>query len=64
MSINYSQYKRTKTKSKKLERKFGYPGNGSMPNEVRNLSKYSDTRNRDYFEYNNEFGAYCILYSS
>jgi len=57
MSINYSQYKRTKTKSKKLERKFGYPGNGSMPNEVRNLSKYSDTRNRDYFEYNNEFGA-------
>ena len=53
MSINYSQYKRTKIKSKKLERKFGYPGNGSMPNEVRNLSKYSDTRNRDYFEYNN-----------
>ena len=57
MSINYSNFKRNKTKIKKVTKDIGYPPINSMPNEVRNLAKYTDTKNRYYFEYNNENGA-------
>jgi len=55
MSINYSDYKKHNTK--KVKKNIGYPPSNSMPNEIKNLAKYTDTKDRHYFEYTNEHGA-------
>ena len=49
MSINYSNYK--KPNKKKVTVELICPPDHSLPGEVNNLAKYTDTRNRNYFEY-------------
>lgn len=55
MSINYSNYK--KPNKKKVTVELICPPDHSLPGEVNNLAKYTDTRNRNYFEYIKQGGV-------